>query len=131
MTIIWLLLTQANLPLLQQELTSSNGRVSPPPSPRDVDLRVAAGRPSTAHHDDAALTPAAGSLADPRHRLWYLGGLVPSALLPRHHHDAAAALELNANGKRTFDRCDDSDAIDASVSPLILCSYRGFVYSLR
>jgi len=85
----WLLM-QANLPLLQQELTSTNGRVSPA-SPRPV------GRPSAVHHDDSALIPA----ADHRQRLWYLGGLVPGVLLPRHD----AGLDLNANGKRTFDRC--------------------------
>jgi len=95
--IVWLL-TQANLPLLQQELTSTNGRVSPP-SPHDADRRVP-GRPSTAQHDDSALTPAT-SFADHRQRLWYLGGLVPGVLLPRHD----AGLDLNANGKRTFDRC--------------------------
>jgi len=92
------LLVQANLPLLQQELTSTNGRVSPP-SPRDTDRRVS-GRPSTVHPDDSALTPTA-SLADHRQRLWYLGGFVPGVLLPRHD----AGLDLNANGKRTFDRC--------------------------
>jgi len=90
---------QANLPLLQQELTSTNGRVSPPSPRRDADRRVP-GRPSTVHHDDSALTPAA-SLADHRQRLWYLGGLVPGVLLPRHD----PGLDLNANGKRTFDRC--------------------------
>jgi len=95
--IVWLL-AQANLPLLQQELTSTNGRVSPA-SPRDTDRRVP-GHPSTVHHDDSALTPAS-SLADHRQRLWYLGGLVPGVLLPRHD----AGLDLNANGKRTFDRC--------------------------
>ena len=51
-------------------------------------------------HDDSSLT-AAASLAEHRQRLWYLGGLVPSVLLPRHD----AGLDLNANGKRTFDRC--------------------------
>jgi len=95
--VCWLML-QANLPLLQQELTSTNGRVSPP-SPRDADRR-SLGRPSTAHHEDSAVTPAA-SLADHRQRLWYLSGLVPGVLLPRHD----AGLDLNANGKRTFDRC--------------------------
>jgi len=106
------LLSQANLPLLQQELTSTNGRVSPPPSPRDVVDRRVCGPSSTvppAAPDEPAAAAAAltaASLAEHRQRLWYLGGLVPAGVvLPRHDPAAAAAgLDLNANGKRTFDR---------------------------
>jgi len=104
------LLSQANLPLLQQELTSTNGRVSPPPSPRDVVDRRVCGPSSTvppAAPDEPAAAAAAltaASLAEHRQRLWYLGGLVPAGVVLPRHDPAAAGLDLNANGKRTFDR---------------------------
>jgi len=79
-------------------LTSSNRCVSPASPGLDADRR----RTATTHPgDDSALTPTTG-LADQRQRLWYLGGFVPGVLLPRHDN---AALDLNANGKRPFDRC--------------------------